>query len=66
MDELFEMERERPFAVGEEVVVDTVLGERTAKIVSLGRSRDGFPIAVVDTGGRFTVSLSRLRHQEVS
>ena len=65
--ELFDMERERPFEVHEDVLVDTVVGRTKATVMRLGRSRDGFPIAEVRPragGGIYTVSLSRLHHQE--
>ena len=66
LDSLFEMDPlpERTFAVGDEVLVETLLGPRPATIEWIGRV-DGFPAARVQSGGgTYTVSACRLRPQE--
>lgn len=63
---LFDMERpsERPFTVGDEVVVDTLIGERVATVEWIGRI-DGFPAVRIQSGGGiYTVSAARVRHRE--
>lgn len=63
---LFDMEPlpQRSFKAGDQVIVQTILGDREAVVEWVGRV-DGFPaIRVQSGGGTYTVSAARVHHQE--